>query len=258
MRNIVNINRKWAFTKQTTEIPTAIDPKWDFVNLPHSWNALDGQDGGSDYYRGTAIYARELDKEDLPAADRYYIEIKGANSSADLYVGGRHFAHHDGGYSTWRCDITEAVEQKTLIVLAVDNAPNQTVYPQVADFTFYGGLYRDVNIICVSESHFDLDHFGGPGIKVTPVMDGDNANVEVEVWINGTHMGQYLQYTVLDAEGNVIHNIATDDTKINCVIENAHRWHGTKDPYLYTVEVNLVEGKEILDNVSARFGCRSF
>ncbi len=258
MRNIVNINRKWAFTKQTTEIPTAIDPKWDFVNLPHSWNALDGQDGGSDYYRGTAIYARELDKEDLPAADRYYIEIKGANSSADLYVGGKHFAHHDGGYSTWRCDITEAVEQKTLIVLAVDNAPNQTVYPQMADFTFYGGLYRDVNIVCVSESHFDLDHFGGPGIKVTPVMDGNNANVEVEVWINHTHMGQYLQYTVLDAEGNVVHNIATDDTKISCVIENAHRWHGTKDPYLYTVEVNLVEGKEILDNVSTRFGCRSF
>jgi len=106
LRTILNINRKWAFTKQTTEIPAAIDSKWDFVNLPHSWNALDGQDGGNDYYRGTAIYAKELDKEELPEADRYYIEINGANSSADLYVGGKHLAHHDGGYSTWRCDIT--------------------------------------------------------------------------------------------------------------------------------------------------------
>ena len=258
MRTIVNINRKWAFTKQTTEIPAAIDSKWDFVSLPHSWNALDGQDGGNDYYRGTAIYAKELDKEDLPAADRYYIEINGANSSADLYVGGKKYAHHDGGYSTWRCDITDAIQQKTMIVIAVDNSKNETVYPQVADFTFYGGLYRDVNIVCVSDSHFDLDYYGGPGIRVTPVMDGDNANVEVEVYLTNAKAGQYLQYTVLDAEGNVLHNIATDATKITCTVENAHKWHGTKDPYLYTVEVNLVQDKEILDNVSARFGCRSF
>ena len=258
MRTITNINRKWAFTKEHTEIPSAIDSKWNFVNLPHSWNAIDGQDGANDYYRGTAIYAKELDKEYIPDAERYYIEINGANSSADLYVNGKHYAHHDGGYSTWRCDITEEIKQKTMIVLAVDNAPNDKVYPQVADFTFYGGLYRDVNIIGVSESHFDLDHFGGPGIKVTPVMDGSNANVEVEVFLTNSKMGQHLQYTILDAEGNVVHNIATDETKINCVIENAHLWNGRKDPYLYSVEVLLVEEKEILDNISTRFGCRSF
>ena len=258
MRNIVNINRKWAFAKGVSQVPQAIPAEWNWVNLPHTWNAIDGQDGGNDYYRGDAIYVKELDREELPNADRYYIEIRGANSSADLYVGGKHFAHHDGGYSTWRCDITEAIGVKTMIALVVNNAPNDRVYPQVADFTFYGGLYRDVNIICVSESHFDLDHFGGPGVKVTPVVDGDNANVEVEVWLSNSRMGQYLQYTILDAEGNVVHNIATDETKVSCVIENVHKWNGRKDPYLYTVEVNLVEGKEILDNISARFGCRSF
>jgi len=258
VRTITNINRKWAFTKQTTEIPTSIDNKWDFVSLPHSWNALDGQDGGNDYYRGTAIYAKELDKEDIPDAERYYIEINGANSSADLYVNGKKYAHHDGGYSTWRCDITDEIAQKTMIVLAVDNAPNDTVYPQVADFTFYGGLYRDVNIIGVSESHFDLDYCGGPGIKVTPTVDGANANVEVEVFVTNSKMGQYLQYTVLDAEGNVVANVATDETKIHVAIENVHLWNGRKDPYLYTVEVNLVQDKEILDNVSTRFGCRTF
>ena len=258
MRTITNINHKWAFTKQATEIPSVIDNKWDFVNLPHSWNALDGQDGGNDYYRGTAIYAKELDKEDLPEAERYYIEIKGANSSADLYVGGKKYAHHDGGYSTWRCDITDAIGLKTMIVIAVDNAPNTTVYPQVADFTFYGGLYRDVNIIGVSASHFDLDYYGGPGIQVTPVMDGDNANVEVQVYAKDLKQGQYFQYTIVDAEGNAVANAVSEETKFSCVIENAHKWHGRKDPYLYTCEVNLVEGKEILDNVSARFGCRSF
>ena len=258
MRTITNINRKWAFTKQTTEIPSAIDPKWDFVSLPHSWNALDGQDGGNDYYRGTAIYAKELDKEDLPEAERYYIEINGANSSADLYVNGKKYAHHDGGYSTWRCDITEQIGLKTMLVLAVDNAPNETVYPQMADFTFYGGLYRDVNIIGVSASHFDLDYYGGPGIKVTPTIDGKNANVEVEVFLTNAKMGQYLQYTILDAEGNTVANVATDETKIHVTIENAHLWNGRKDPYLYTAEVNLVEDKQILDNVSTRFGCRTF
>ena len=258
MRTIVNINRKWAFSKEATAVPESVNKAWNFVNLPHSWNAIDGQDGDSDYWRGTAYYAHELDKEDLPAADRYYIEIKGANSSADLYVGGKHLAHHDGGYSTWRCDITEQIQQKTLIVLAVDNAPNDKVYPQVADFTFYGGLYRDVNIICVSESHFDLDYYGGPGIKVTPVIDGSNANVEVEAFVTGGKLGQSIRYTLLDAEGKEVASCCCNDTKANFVIENVHKWHGRKDPYLYTAKAELVSGGEVIDNVSTRFGVRYF
>ena len=258
MRNIININRKWAFAKGITEVPAAIPAEWNWVNLPHSWNAIDGQDGGNDYYRGTSCYAQTFDKMDLPTAEKYFLELNGANSSADVYLNGKHLAHHDGGYSTWRVDITDAMQRENLLVIMVDNAANDRVYPQVADFTFYGGLYRDVNIIAVPATHFDMEYFGGPGIKVTPVMDGKNANVEVEVFVKNAKMGQYLQYTVLDAEGNTVANVATDETKINFTIENAHLWHGRKDPYLYSVEVNLVEGKEILDNVATRFGCRSF
>jgi beta-galactosidase len=258
VRTIVNINRKWAFTKQATQIPTELPTLWDWVNLPHSWNGIDGQDGGNDYHRGTCYYVKDLQKMDLPKADRYYLEINGANSSAEVYLNGEKKASHDGGYSTWRVDITDSLKDENLLVIAVDNAPNDRVYPQVADFTFYGGLYRDVNIICVNESHFDLDYYGGPGIKVTPVMDGANANVEVEVFLTGSKMGQYLQYTVYDAAGEVVANIASDETKVNFTIENAHLWHGRKDPYLYTVAVHLVQEKEILDTVSTRFGCRSF
>ena len=258
MRTIVNINRKWAFTKQATEVPAQLPTLWDWVNLPHSWNGIDGQDGGNDYHRGTCYYAKDLQKADLPQSDRYYLEINGANSSAQVYLNGEKLASHDGGYSTWRVDITEKLQQENLLVIAVDNAPNDRVYPQVADFTFYGGLYRDVNIICVNESHFDLDYYGGPGIKITPIMNGANANVEVEVYVTNSKMGQYLQYTVYDAAGEVVANIASDETKVNFTIENAYLWHGRKDPYLYTVAVYLVEGKEILDTVSSRFGCRSF
>ena len=258
MRNIVNINQKWAFTKQADALPTAIDPKWDFVNLPHSWNALDGQDGGNDYYRGTAWYAKKVQKADLPTAALYYLEIRGANSSADVYVNGKKLAHHDGGYSTWRVNITEALQEDNLIAIAVDNSENDRVYPQMADFTFYGGLYRDVNIICVDESHFDLDYYGTAGLKITPSMQGDDAAVEIEAYVTNGKEGHVLRYTVTDKDGAVVTSTDSADTKVVLDIANAHRWHGRKDPYLYTATVELRDGETVLDTVSSRFGCRTF
>ncbi len=260
MRKTININRKWAFTKDFAEIPSAIPEKWNFVNLPHTWNAIDGQDGGNDYYRGTCCYVRELDREEIPEADRYYLEIQGANSSADVYVNGKKLAHHDGGYSTWRVDITDAMEFKTVIAITVDNSPNEEVYPQMADFTFYGGLYRDVNIIAVSNSHFDLDYYGAPGIKVTPEVNGTDAKVEVEVFITNAMEAQTLVYTIKDADGAIVAESSLDvsNTKAVFDIKDVNLWHGRKNPYLYTAEVKLVAGEDILDNVSTRFGCRTF
>ncbi len=258
MREIINLNDKWVFSKEASEVPTEISSKWNFVNLPHSWNAIDGQDGGSDYYRGTGYYAKKLDKMDLPEAERYYLEICGANASADVYLNGKCLAHHDGGYSTWRVDMTEDLQRDNLLVIAVDNAVNDRVYPQMADFTFYGGLYRNVNIIAVDHSHFDLDYYGGPGIQVTPIMDGDNANVEVETYVTNFQNGQQLRYTLTDAQGKIVASSVTSDTKASFVLEHAHRWHGRKDPYLYTAHAELLEGEKVIDAISARFGCRSF
>ncbi len=258
MRQIVNINRKWAFTKQAASVPSELPVNWDWVNLPHSWNAIDGQDGDSDFYRGTCYYVKKLLKTDLPETDKYYLEIKGANSSADVYVNGKVLAHHDGGYSTWRVDITNHLQHENLIVIAVDNAPNDKVYPQFADFTFYGGLYRDVNIVCVNDSHFELMYHGGPGVKITPVVNGENADVEIETWIANAKAGQQIKYAVKDAEGNVVCEKVTADTKVSFTIKNVHLWHGRKDPYLYTAELQLVEGEKVLDNISSRFGCRSY
>ncbi len=258
MRNIVNFNAKWAFTKQASEIPASLPNDWYWVNLPHSWNAIDGQDGGNDYYRGTCYYAKALDKMDLPEADCYYLEIRGANSSADVYLNGKKLAHHDGGYSTWRVNITDTLERENLFVIAVDNSANQTVYPQVADFTFYGGLYRDVNIICVNKSHFDLDYYGGPGLTVTPEITGSDAKVTAETWVTNAADGQVIRYTITDKEGNEIAATETAETKAVLDIANAHLWHGRKDPYLYTLKAELVENGEVIDAVSTRFGCRTF
>ena len=258
MRQILNFNTKWAFSKEADSVPEHMPERWYWVNLPHTWNAIDGQDGGNDLYRGTAFYTKELEKSELPEADLYYLELCGANSSASVYVNGRKLASHDGGYSTWRVNITDALKAKNLIVIEVDNSVNDTVYPQHADFTFYGGLYRNVNILAVSSSHFDLDYFGGPGIQVTPEVTGTSANVNVEVFVTNKTDAQQIRYTIKDAEGNVVAETTCADTAVSFTLENVHLWNGRKDPYLYTAEAVLEENGTDLDNVSARFGCRTF
>ena len=253
MRSIINVNKGWLFVKNTTDVSNR---EGEIISLPHTWNATDGQDGGNDYFRGSCLYVKKFDKETLPKADRYYLEIRGANSSSDVYAGGEKLFHHDGGYSTFRVDITDKIDEDIEIV--VDNSANETVYPQVADFTFYGGLYRDVNIVCVNKAHFDLDYFGGTGLKITPTVCGDDATVEVEVFVNEAASGKKLVYTIYDKDEQVIDKIESAETKVVFDIKNVHLWQGRPDPYLYCCEVEIVEGDEVLDNVCSRFGCRYF
>lgn len=261
MRQIVNINQKWAFTKDADSVPAVMPDKWYWVTLPHTWNAIDGQDGGNDYYRGLCYYAKEIKKIDLPEADRYFIELLGANASADVYVNGKKLAHHDGGYSTWRVDITDSLtDGSNLFVIAVDNSLNDVVYPQKADFTFYGGLYRDVNIIAVSESHFDLEYYGGSGIKVTPEITGKDAKVEVEAFLKNVKEGQKIKYVIKEKDGSIVAESMTDVscTKFTFDIKSVHLWNGKKDPYLYTAQAVLIDNDEETDMVSTRFGCRTY
>ncbi len=255
MRNIININKNWLFVKNTTDVEAR---EGVAVDLPHSWNAEDGFDGGNDYFRGSCLYVKTIKRSELPAADRYYLEIRGANSSADVYLGGEKLAHHDGGYSTWRVDLTEKLSDEAELAIVVDNSPNDTVYPQMADFTFYGGLYRDVNIIAVSESHFDLDYYGAPGLKITPTVEGKDAKVEVEVYVKNLKEGQKLVYTITDKEGNEIAKLESTEKQATFTLEGVHLWNGRKDPYLYTCMAEIVEDGHIIDNVYSHFGCRTF
>ena len=251
MRNVTNFNQGWSFVKNPGQIPTQIEENFEFVNLPHSWNAVDGQDGGNDYFRGTCYYIKNFKLSDLPQNQHHFLEINGANSSSDVYLNGKHLTHHDGGYSTYRVELTE-LQEENLLVVGVDNSANEHVYPQMADFTFYGGIYRNVNIISVPENHFELMYHGGPGIKVTPIVEGKNAKVEIEVYGN---LNEELTYAVTDAKGKVVQEIKSNETKVVIEIESVHLWHGRKDPYLYTATVTL--GNDT-DKVSARFGCRTF
>ncbi len=255
MRKIISLNENWLFTKGTADVSVKTG---ETVSLPHSWNAVDGQDGGNDYFRGSCLYTKTVSKADLPQADRYYLEICGANSSSDVYANGEKVFHHDGGYSTYRVDLTDKLTDAVQLAVVVDNAPNETVYPQMADFTFYGGLYRNVNLICVNETHFDLEYYGAPGIQITPAVKGKDADVTVEVYTKNLKAGQKIAYTLFDKEGNELQKIESSDTKVTFPIENVHLWNGRKDPYLYSVKAEIVENGEVLDNVCSRFGCRTF
>lgn len=254
MRTIVNINHKWAFRK-AAELPTDWPAQWDIVNLPHTWNNIDGQDGGNDYWRGTGVYVRQLRREDLPEAQAYFLEVNGANSSADVYLNGTKLAHHDGGYSTWRVELTEVLQAENLLVITVDNAPNDHVYPQMADFTFYGGLYRDVNILCVPATHFDLSYYGGCGLHLTPDVSG---SVTVESWVTGNTADTAVRCTIRDGAGQTVAQTTGAAGKTQLQVENPHLWQGRKDPYLYTLTAELVQNGEVLDTVSRRFGFRSY
>ena len=259
----LNWNKSWLFTKDAALVENNCtvcnEADWLAIDLPHSWNAEDGQDGGNDYHRGTCYYAKKLALADCKEAEEVYIEFEGANSSADVYVNGKLAVHHDGGYSTFRANITELLEEENNIIVAVDNSVNDRVYPQMADFTFYGGIYRDVNIICVPKAHFDLDYYGGPGITVTPVVEGKDARVDVVGYFTGLSGNETVTYTIKDGETVVAtQTVAATEGKAGFVIENAHLWNGRKDPFLYTLDAVLADGEKELDARNVRFGCRFF
>ncbi len=258
-----NINASWQFTKDAVSVAEGTSVlsqgNWDTIDLPHTWNGDDGQDGGNDYYRGTCYYAKSMKRDEFGTDPIIYVEFEGANSSATLYVNGKEAGHHDGGYSTWRVNVTDLLAQDNEIVVAVDNAPNDRVYPQRADFTFYGGLYRDVNVLGVSDAHFDLDYYGTHGIAVTPTVEGANASVEVEVFVTDAADGDTLEYVIKDGQEVVAtRTTSADETKATFEIENVHLWNGRKDPHLYTAEVSLKRNGAVLDERSTRFGCRTF
>ena len=275
MRTEICWNQKWAFTKNTDAVPKTMPQRWDYVNIPHTWNDIDGQDGGNDYYCGKGYYAKELKKSDLPEADRYYLQFDGVNSSAEVYVNGKKAGSHDGGYSTWRADITDLLQEENLIVAVADNAPNDRVYPQNADFTFYGGMYRDVKILAVDRTHFSLEYFGGSGLAVTPLIgDKDKApsgtvQVKVQTWI--TDPRGTLRIVLRDAEGQAAacREVPAADTNEEILeLPDVHIWNGTKDPYLYSAEACILEDTAdtastdttgtVIDSVCTRFGVRSF
>ena len=251
MRKITVLRDGWKFLRASVPFDQALQyaGQGESVSLPHTWNAVDGQDGGNDYHRGLCWYVRELTPEEL-AGDRVFLEINGAAMSADVYFNGALLARHAGGFSAFRVDLSDARAEQNVLAISVSNESNDTVYPQKADFTFYGGLYREVRLISVPAAHFELLRDGTPGIKVTPIVDLEkhSAAVTVETWQNA----ESVTVTV-NGESKTVPS-ENGHARAEFRIENVHLWDGVDDPYLYTASARLDSG----DGISARFGCREF
>ncbi|MBO5858686.1 MAG: hypothetical protein J6R20_02800, partial [Clostridia bacterium] len=248
MRKIININEGWEFTQAGVT---------ETVNLPHTWNGIDGQGGNdtSEYWRGKCAY-----KKIIPAYNgRVFIEINGANTVCEVFVNGIYAGSHDNGYSMFRFEITNLLrEGDNLLEINVDNSPNEFLYPQMADFTFYGGLYRDVNIICeVADSHYALLDKSRCGIFITPRVDG---KVFIKSFVEGVADGLEKHFSITDAEGNVVASgytpASTESTYLT--VDDVNLWNGVENPYLYTLNAKLVKDGEVIDEVSDRFGFRAY
>jgi beta-galactosidase len=253
MRKIVNINQAWEFIRDNIGHKRAVQTKGDPVNLPHTWNAVDGQDGGDDYYRGICWYVKRFTKPELEAGWEAWLEFRGVAMTAEVYLNGVRLARHEGGYSTFRVNIIKSLRDENVLAVSADNSVNKRVYPQKADFTFYGGIYRDVYLITVPKAHFALGDFGGPGIRVTPRVEGSRADILVETCLENAPEGSVVRVNIDGTEKTC--PVRRGKARVAFIIENPHLWRGVNDPYLYTVKAELAEGG---DSVFARFGCRSF
>ena len=251
MRTVIDLNKGWVFEK-TDRVPDSWPQDCETIDLPHTWNNIDGQDGGGDYWRGKGAYTRRLDIA-KKADEAYFLEIKGCNSSADVYLNGAHLAHHDGGYSTFRVDLSSVLTGgENLLTVIADNSESDRVYPQAADFTFYGGLYRDVSLIAVPQQHFELVKDGSPGIRVTPVCKGADYEVTVDAWHNGSR----VKITV-DGQEQIVEGESCATAVF--LLQNARLWDGLADPWLYEAKAQLLDDNSgVLDEVSTSFGCRAF
>lgn len=245
MRKIIDLNKDWLFYLKGEGLGERID-------LPHTWNGTDGQDGGGDYLRCASRYEKVFAKPDFADDEEVYLEFKGVNSSAEVFLNGQKIAEHHGGYSTFRANVTGYLQQENTLCVTADNSKTEKVYPQTADFTFYGGIYRDVNLITVNKKRFDMDYYGACGLKITPTVNGADGEVEVCAYVTGD--GD-VKITVLDADGNAV---ATGGNGEKLTVKDARLWDGLKDPYLYSARAELLSNGNIVDCVEKRFGFRTF
>ena len=247
MRIVHSLNAGWEFTYHDGSVTQ--------VNVPHTWNAVDGQDGGNDYWRGTNTYRKNFQQPEFDRqTQRVYLQFAGANASAKVELNGKEVCTHDGGYSTFRADVTDLLQQENSLKVDVDNSVNDRVYPQKADFTFYGGIYRDVTLLVVNQHHFDLDYFGGNGLAVHADVQDQNGKVWIRTWHNAEN--GTVKIILKDADGNPV--AQGEGTDIHLDIANVHLWDGLEDPYLYTCEAVLEVEGVACDTVSTHFGVRTF
>jgi beta-galactosidase len=277
-----SLDEGWRF--QRADVPGAAMPglndasaPWIDVTLPHTWNALDGEDGGSNYYRGIGWYRRHLTAPaDFTGGSRRqaFLQFDGANIVTDVYLNGTHLGQHRGGFAAFRYDVTSVLNAAGDNVLAVkvDNSPVNDVPPLSADFTFFGGLYRDAHLLTTDPLHVDVEDFASSGVYITPTA-GSDGTAEISIRVRVKNAGAFdvsgqMTVTLVDASGVPFLRLPantfiasagmTSDLVVSTMNLRPHLWNGRSDPYLYTAYVEIGHDGTVTDLVSQAFGFRSF
>ena len=176
------INDGWRFLKGecTAAADSAFDDaRWEPVNLPHTWNT--DSYTVKNYYQGPAWYRRTMSIPQEWSGKQILLHLEGVSKAATVYVNGHHAGEHAGGYTACTLDLTPYLHFGAANSLAIraDNG-RKDIAPLSADFTFFGGIYRDVWLTALPAQHFNRLNMGSDGLFIsTPQVSREEATVAI-------------------------------------------------------------------------------
>lgn len=271
-----NLNPDWKFIRQDApgaEDPAFDDSTWQTVSLPHTWNNLDGEDGGNDYYRGPAWYRRHLVLPPEYRGKSLFLQFDAASSNASVYVNGKLAGSHKGMFAGFCFDVTPLVNSDgdNVIAVRVTNEHDDTIPPLSADFTFFGGLYRGVRLLAINPVSISPIDDDSPGVYVKQAnVTADHADLQVTTKLrNATQSPSAADVTcdLVDARGATVQSVTTSQSldpagNVDVVqwlsVDHPHLWNGRPDPYMYQVRVSVSLGTQLADRVVQPLGIRFF
>ncbi|MFI6549352.1 glycoside hydrolase family 2 TIM barrel-domain containing protein [Streptomyces prunicolor] len=278
-RGRIDLDHDWRFhlgTLPGAQDVTFDDSAWPTVAVPHSWNALDGQDGGDDYVRGAGWYRRRLAVPAALKGRRVFLQFDGVDAVADVWVNGHHLGQHRGGYARFRFDATYAVNfgGGNVIAVRASNAADEDVAPLSADYTFCGGIYRSVSLETVGPVHVDMLDHGGPGVYLRQrEVSAASASVSITTKLandSSSARDVEVRAVITDARGRVVRESTSAPVSLPAggrsrveravIVPAPHLWNARTDPYVYraTVEVRDSGTGAVLDVVTQPLGLRSY
>ncbi len=258
-----SINDGWTFWKEGDAVK-------ETVSFPHTWNAEDAVDDVPGYYRGTGWYEKTIQINDNLSGKKVFVRFEGANQVVDLYVNGSHAGNHKGGYTAFVFDISDCIHAgDNSFRIKVDNSHNEGIPPLGADFTFFGGIYRDVSLVFVPENHISLEHYASSGVYITtPEVSSEQASVQIETHLSICRPEKklVLEHQVFDPEGKQVAVIrksikkpsASEVVKMAAAVPEPQLWD-VDSPGLYSVITRLLDKKGgVIDSRRNTFGIRTF
>jgi Glycosyl hydrolases family 2, TIM barrel domain/Glycosyl hydrolases family 2, sugar binding domain/Glycosyl hydrolases family 2/Domain of unknown function (DUF4982) len=280
-REEISLNHNWEFHKgslsaedQAEIVGSEAEEKvWESIDLPHTWNAEDGYDGGSNYFRGDGWYRKRISIDKRLSGKRFYLHFDGANLITDVYIDGISVGNHRGGYGAFRFDLTPYLQAgvEHELAIKVNNERHEDIAPLSADYTFFGGIYRDLSLLVTGQDHIELLDYASPGVFLhQQVLTDEQAKVRAEINLinkGSNNLERQLQVSIKKQNGELVEAKSTvidlppgERVTQNLILEidQPRRWNGVKDPYLYTAVVQLMDGEKVIDSVTQPLGLRSF